>query len=79
MCCLLIAGLQLLGEDLKAGGGRAARSEVGVVWEGDTFFFFCRFSRCRVRMQPGSRMHKRSRQMADSPRQVSPPVYSGGV
>lgn len=43
MCCLLIAGLQLLGEDLKAGGGRAARSEVGVVgvvWEGDTFFFF---------------------------------------
>lgn len=30
-------------------------------------------------MQPGSRMHKRSRQMADSPRQVSPPVYSGGV
>lgn len=40
MCCLLIAGLQLLGEDLKAGGGRAARSEMGVVGEGDTFFFF---------------------------------------
>lgn len=37
MCCLLIAGLQLLGEGLKAGGGRAARSGVGVV--GYIFFF----------------------------------------
>lgn len=41
--------------------------------------FFLSVSRCSVHMQPGSRMHKQSRQMAESPRQVSPPVYSGGI
>lgn len=73
MCSLLIAGLQLLAEDLKARGGQSC------LLGGGGKYFFPSVSRCSVRMQPGSRMHKQSRQMAESPRQVSPPVYSGGV